>query len=125
MLGGGFMTIFLKRLIWFGIALLMLTGNFSCSGISTTTHAKLATPQLDGTPPPTEAATTPATLEERPDFAPYFQAFNVVGSFELFDLNANKYIRYNPERTTQGFIPASTFKIFNSLVGLETGVVTD
>ena len=43
----------------------------------------------------------------------------------LYDLVNNSYLKYNPERCDQQFIPASTFKIFNSLVGLETGAVKD
>ena len=33
--------------------------------------------------------------------------------------------RYDPERAAQRFIPASTFKVWNSLAALETGVVPD
>lgn len=61
--------------------------------------------------------------EERPELEEYFQKAN--GAFVLFDLNNNKYIRYNPERCAERFIPASTFKIMNSLIGLETGVIPD
>lgn len=70
-------------------------------------------------------STPTASSEVRPDFEHYFQKFNLVGSFTLYDYKASKYIRYNPQRSAQRFIPASTFKIMNSLVGLETGVVTD
>jgi beta-lactamase class D len=34
------------------------------------------------------------------------------------------YQIYNSSRCEQGFLPASTFKILNSLIGLETGVIT-
>ena len=43
----------------------------------------------------------------------------------LYDLNRNRYIHYDPERCAERFIPASTFKIMNSLIGLETGVIPD
>jgi len=43
----------------------------------------------------------------------------------LYDLNGNRYIRYNPERCAERFLPASTFKIINSLIGLESGVIPD
>lgn len=45
------------------------------------------------------------------------------GSFVLYDYQNNKYIRYNSELAADRFTPASTFKILNSLIGLETGVV--
>ena len=51
----------------------------------------------------------------------YFQGFT--GAFVLYDLNNDHYLRYNPERCAERFLPASTFKILNSLIGLETGVI--
>jgi len=74
------------------------------------------------TQPPTVPA-PPAAI--RPDWAKHFQAFNVNGSFVLYDLNRNQFSRYNPERCAERFIPASTFKIVNALIGLETGVIPD
>ena len=43
----------------------------------------------------------------------------------LFDQQQNRYHTYNYERCQQGFLPASTFKIINTLIGLETGVISD
>lgn len=64
-------------------------------------------------------------VEERTDFKKYFDEYGHNGCFVLYDLNKDQYIKFNPERCTEQFIPASTFKIFNSLVGLETGAVKD
>jgi beta-lactamase class D len=61
--------------------------------------------------------------EVKPDLEKYFQGRK--GAFVLFDQNGNLYTRYNPERCAEGFLPASTFKILNSLIGLETGVIPD
>jgi beta-lactamase class D len=47
------------------------------------------------------------------------------GAFVLYDLRNNRYIRHNEARCRRRFTPASTFKIPNSLIGLETGVVRD
>src|ERR687898_3554298 len=47
------------------------------------------------------------------------------GAFVLYDLKNNRYIRHNESRCRRRFTPASTFKIPNSLIGLETGVVRD
>lgn len=43
----------------------------------------------------------------------------------IYNQNTSKYIRFNSERAAKRFMPASTFKIPNSLIGLETGVIPD
>lgn len=63
--------------------------------------------------------------EERPGFAKYFKEAGVEGAFLFYDLKHDKYLAYNSERLQQGCIPASTFKILNSLIALETGVIRD
>lgn len=63
--------------------------------------------------------------EERADFAKFYNGRNVTGAFLFYDLKADHYLVYNRERAVKPFIPASTFKIFNSLVALETGVIAD
>lgn len=67
----------------------------------------------------------PQTKFERKDFKKYFDQYGHTGCFVFYDLNKDEYIRYNPNRCSERFIPASTFKIFNSLAGLETGAVND
>lgn len=47
------------------------------------------------------------------------------GTMVIYDKNNNKYIKYNPERAAERFLPASTFKIPNSIFGLESGVIED
>lgn len=47
------------------------------------------------------------------------------GTMVIFDAKNNKYIRINEERAAVRYPPASTFKIPNSLIGLETGVIED
>jgi len=68
------------------------------------------------------ATATPAQ-DLRPELAAYFQG--LPGAFVLYDPQTNRYLRYNPERCAERFLPASTFKILNSLIGLETGVIPD
>ena len=65
------------------------------------------------------------TTEVRADLEKYFQDHGIKGSFILHDKNNNHTIEVNPERNKQAFIPASTFKILNSLIGLETAVISD
>lgn len=63
--------------------------------------------------------------EEWPEFGQYFAEAGVEGAFVLYDLKEDHYFAYNVERLNTPFIPASTYKIFNSLVALETGVIED
>ncbi len=53
----------------------------------------------------------------------YFGDF--VGGFSVYDLKTDKYIQYNSAHCRSRFSPCSTFKIPNSLIGLETGVISD
>ncbi|MCC8145488.1 MAG: class D beta-lactamase [Bacteroidales bacterium] len=53
-----------------------------------------------------------------------FQKYKVNGSILIYDQNENEYSGYNLERCNTGFIPASTFKIPNTLIALEAGVIT-
>ena len=59
-----------------------------------------------------------------PNFQPFFEEYGVKGCFLLYDVKNDLYQIYNSNRCEQGFLPASTFKILNSLIGLETGVIT-
>lgn len=65
------------------------------------------------------------TSHIRDDFKKYYDSFQVEGSFILFDENNKQYIIYNPNQLKQSYSPASTFKICNSLIGLETKVIND
>ncbi|WP_271252373.1 class D beta-lactamase [Pseudanabaena sp. Chao 1811] len=59
------------------------------------------------------------------NMAQNLQAAKSEGCFILYDLKRNRYIRYNSQHCQKRFIPASTFKIFNSLVALETKAIAD
>ena len=65
------------------------------------------------------------STEVRNDFKKYYEQFNLEGSFVLYDQQKDKYIFYNQQQFKQPFSPASTFKICNTLIGLETGVIKD
>jgi len=55
----------------------------------------------------------------------YFDEKNVEGCFTMFNNQDGEVTVYNMKYDTMRFSPASTFKIFNSLVGLQTGIITD
>ncbi|MBO9639308.1 MAG: class D beta-lactamase [Siphonobacter aquaeclarae] len=59
------------------------------------------------------------------DFRKYFDARQVTGSFLLLDLKKNQYTAYDAARCRKGFLPASTFKIPNTLIAFETGIIRD
>lgn len=50
---------------------------------------------------------------------------NFDGAFVLYDVKNNFYIKYNSDRCSKRYSPCSTFKIPNTLIGIETGVITD
>lgn len=63
-------------------------------------------------------------MKERPDWSEHFKSQNVsVGTLVIYDQQKGKYQVFNRERMIERFLPASTFKIMNSLIALETGVV--
>lgn len=55
----------------------------------------------------------------------YFDEYQVKGSCVVFDLKHDKYFFYNRAQYTMPFSPASTFKILNSLIALQTKVAPD
>ena len=55
----------------------------------------------------------------------YFDKNKVDGCFTMLNNADGKITVYNMGLDTQRFSPASTFKIVNSLVGLQTGRITD
>jgi beta-lactamase class D len=57
------------------------------------------------------------------DLSPFFK--DTKGAFVLYDLKNDRYTRYDEARCRERFSPKSTFKIPNSLIGLETGVIRD
>lgn len=60
------------------------------------------------------------------DLKKYFDSNHVVGCFGLFDNAHEQFIIYNlPRYRDSAFLPASTFKIVNSLIGLQTGVISN
>lgn len=63
--------------------------------------------------------------EVRNDLEKHFKEIGADGTMVVFDLKANRLVVVNGERHTRGYLPASTFKIPNALIALETSVVAD
>lgn len=63
------------------------------------------------------------TFRAVPEIGELFRAQGVTGTFVLFDREADTMLVWDEARAKKRFIPASTFKIANSLIGLDTGAV--
>ncbi|MGB3655380.1 MAG: class D beta-lactamase [Rivularia sp. (in: cyanobacteria)] len=61
----------------------------------------------------------------RADFGRIFKEFGVEGSIIIYDASNQKVYEHNSPRNSQNFLPASTFKILNTLIALQTGVIKD
>ncbi|MBD2449346.1 class D beta-lactamase [Nostoc sp. FACHB-152] len=59
------------------------------------------------------------------NFGRCFQELGIEGSILIYDQNNKKFYEHNTFRNSTAFYPASTFKILNSLIALETGVIKD
>jgi beta-lactamase class D len=55
----------------------------------------------------------------------HFKDLGVEGSIAIYDSKQNLLHQYNASRNAKAFLPASTFKILNSLIALETKTIPD
>jgi beta-lactamase class D len=58
-----------------------------------------------------------------PDRGAIFDEADVTGAFVVYDSRADQLLVYNLDRAQQRYHPASTFKVANALIALETGTV--
>ena len=71
----------------------------------------------------TEKAASSLLLESVIDLADFFPGIDPNdATFVVYHSSSQQIIRHNPARAEQRFIPASTYKIPNSLIALDTGV---
>ena len=61
--------------------------------------------------------------QENSKIAELFSNEGIKGTFVLYDVSEERYTGYNIERAEKRFMPASTFKIPNSLIGLSSSAV--
>lgn len=62
-------------------------------------------------------------MQENPALKPLFEAAQVQGTFVLHDVASGTFRGHDRQRAQIRFVPASTFKIANSLIGLASGAV--
>lgn len=68
-------------------------------------------------------AETPPEWRDRPELTAIFAEAGLDGTFVLYDVHENQLVGYNHGRAEKRYLPASTFKIPNSLIGLSVGAV--
>lgn len=64
-------------------------------------------------------------IAKTPNLEKAFQELGVNGLIAIYDKNNHRFYERNPARNTTSFLPASTFKILNALISLETGAIRD
>ncbi len=64
-----------------------------------------------------------AAEKEMPALKSVFDKYNMNGTIMIMDQRTGTMTGYNKTLWDTGYLPASTFKIANSLIGLETGVI--
>ena len=112
----------MTRLPWLAaLAALVAVGLAGCSPPPAPAASPPGTTGRSSQPAPAESAAD----AERPDWARFFQAEGGTGTFVLLDAQTGQTQRLDPERAARRYLPASTFKVYNALVALQTGVVTD
>lgn len=69
---------------------------------------------------------TPNNVKIDNSLKKYFDDNKVTGSFGIFNNGAGEFTIYNLRQFTDStYLPASTFKIVNSLIGLQTGAIVN
>ena len=66
-----------------------------------------------------------AITQDRSDLLAVFKEHGVDGAFALYDVATDTVTTVNAARAARRYVPASTFKIANSLIAIEVGVVKD
>lgn len=69
---------------------------------------------------------SPNNVTVNKELEKFFTENKVTGTFGIFNNGSGQFTVYNLKRfRDSAYLPASTFKIVNSLIGLETGKITD
>ena len=71
------------------------------------------------------SGSTDPSIEVRPNWGTVFEAEGAVGTIAVHRVGSDRIEVYDEARATTPRIPASTFKILNSLIILETGAMPD
>ena len=61
--------------------------------------------------------------EDNKEWGVLFKKYKINGTFVLKNLSNNQLYIYNKERSDSSYLPASTFKILNSMIALQTSAI--
>jgi beta-lactamase class D len=109
-----------RRLALLGCSLILL---FLASLVIAPVRSQSVIPVKDNTQ--AIAPVKEPLIAQAPNLAKAFQELGVDGSIIIYDKNRDRFYEHNPTRNATDFFPASTFKILNALISLETGVIRD
>jgi beta-lactamase class D len=73
----------------------------------------------------TSGSAAAADTVAKPEWERHFSSHGVLGTFVIFEPEAHRFLVFNEARARQRFLPASTFKVANALIGLEVGAIRD
>ena len=62
-------------------------------------------------------------IPQKINFEQYFKQSGVEGLIAIYDAQSDRTYQHNQQRNEKAVLPGSTFKILNSLISLETGVI--
>lgn len=82
------------------------------------------TPRVAASTAPMDVDPLPPAVAD-PEGQRLLDARAVQGTFVLYDVAAKRLTATDPVLAAKGFVPASTFKMPNTLIGLETGAIPD
>jgi beta-lactamase class D len=108
----------------FGIGLALST--LACSSaapLARGSSAPAAAPTTASVHEPMPLTVGAPAVRELPELVKEFEAEGTTGTIALFDSQEGVLGCSDVKRCRQGFLPASTFKIPNSMIALETGIV--
>ncbi len=103
-----------------GCSLVLL---FLCSLVIVPVRSQSVTPIRDTTYE--IAHSDQSVIAQAPSLEKAFKDLGANGSIIIYDKNSDRFYEHNPTGNATAFFPASTFKILNALISLETGVIQD
>lgn len=64
------------------------------------------------------------TVQISSDFNQYFEQYQVDGAIAIYDYNRHQWLLSDSSEVARATLPASTFKILNTLIILESGIIS-
>jgi len=97
----------------------------ACAAQPAPAETALPAPVATAAPRSSAAPTASPSVDERPELRVHFEAEHATGTIALFDSATGRSSCSDVALCQREVLPASTFKIPNALIALETGVLED